>query len=313
MTSLAQRIGECEASDTTATSDGIDHVGPPPRLGRYEVVKALGAGSYALVFAAYDTALERHVALKVFREPYATAEIRREALALARIDHPNVVKLHEVGEADGLVFLVLDLVRGRTLRDYVGEWHDWREIVGLFIQAARGLAAVHDAGFVHSDVKPDNILIGGNGRVHIADLGRARRLGDTQDGDGGAVSYMAPERLMGASSSAAADQFGLCLVLWEVLYRTRPWSMNSVELMGSTKPVRARLRTDVPRRLLRVIQRGLAASSRERFENMDVLADALTRVLVDARRAEDRRRMFAAAVAAAAMLLGLAWLMSQWI
>jgi serine/threonine protein kinase len=129
-----------------------------------------------------------------------------------------VIKLHEIGEADGLVFLVLDLVRGGALRDVVRERHDWREIVGLFIQAALGLAAVHDAGLVHGDVKPDNILVGSNGRVRIADLGRARTL-DAADGtDGGAVSYMAPERLAGGSSSAAADQFGLCLVLWEALY-----------------------------------------------------------------------------------------------
>lgn len=91
-----------------------DPIESPPRLGRYEIVKAVGAGSYALVFAAYDTVLERHVALKVLREPYATAEIQREAQALARIDHPNVIKLHEIGDADGLIFLVLDLVRGGT-------------------------------------------------------------------------------------------------------------------------------------------------------------------------------------------------------
>jgi serine/threonine protein kinase len=285
---------------------------PPPRLGRYAILKALGAGSYALVFAAYDTALERHVALKVFREQrYASAEMQREAQVLARIDHPNVVKLHEIGEADGLVFLVLDLVRGGTLHDYIRKWHDWREVVALFVQAAYGLAAVHDAGFVHGDVKPDNILVGCNGRVQITDLGRARRLGEVDGTDGGAVSYMAPERLAGGSSSAAADQFGLCLVLWEALYRTRPWSMNSAELVQSTKPARVRLRTDVPRGLLWVIKRGLAASSRDRFENMDALADALMSVLVDARRREDRRWMLAAAAAAVASTLALAGLVTR--
>jgi serine/threonine protein kinase len=289
-----------------------NRIEPPPRLGRYAIVKALGAGSYALVFAAYDTALERHVAIKVFREQrYAAAEIEREAQVLARIDHPNVVKLHEVGEADGLVFLVLDLVRGGTLHDYIRKWHDWREVVALFVQAAHGLSAIHNSGFVHGDVKPDNILVGCNGRVQIADLGRARRLGEDDGADGGAVSYMAPERFAGASSSAAADQFGLCLVLWEALYRTRPWSMNSADLVRATKPARARLRADVPRGLLSVIKRGLAVSSRDRFETMDALADALTRVLVDAGRREDRRWLLTAAIGTAAIILALAWLVTR--
>jgi serine/threonine protein kinase len=166
---------------------------------------------------------------------------------------------------------------------------------------------------VHGDVKPDNILIGSNGRVQIADLGRARRLDEFDGTDGGAVSYMAPERIAGGNSTAAADQFGLCLVLWEVLYRTRPWLMNSTDLVRSTKPARARLRTDVPRQLLRVIRRGLAASSSDRFENMDALADALTRVLVEASRREDRRRLLSVSVAAAALILALAWPVIRWI
>lgn len=154
----------------------MSHSTPPPsepiRLGRYEIIEPLGAGSYAMVFAARDTALERYVAIKVFHARYAEFEIRHEALALAHVHHPNVIKLHEIGDDDGLVFLVMELVHGGTLRDYIRERHDWRDVVSVFIQAAHGLAAIHDAGFVHCDVKPDNILIGRNGRVQVADLDR---------------------------------------------------------------------------------------------------------------------------------------------
>jgi serine/threonine protein kinase len=227
------------------------------------------------------------------------------------VDHPNVIKLHEIGHDDGLVFLVLELVHGRTLAEYVREWHDWRDIVGVFIQAAHGLAAIHEAGLVHGDVKPDNILIGSNGRVLIADLGRARTLDAVDGRDGGAVTYMAPERIAGAASSTAADQFGLCTVLWQALYAVRPWSMNSAELVRSTEPERALLRTDVPRSLVRVIRRGLAVTSRDRFENMDALATALTDVLIDARRREDRRRAAAAGISAALVIAAFAWLVTR--
>ena len=281
---------------------------PLTRVGRYEVVQALGVGSYATVFAAYDTELDRHVALKVFLAPYARMEVESEARALARVDHPNVIKLHEIVVADGLVFLVLELVRGWTLHDYISGWHDWRDIVGVFIQAAEGLAAIHRAGLVHGDIKPDNILIDRNGRVLIADLGRARTLDDLETGDGGAVTYMAPERLAGGHTSAAADQFGLCLMLWEALFAVRPWSMNSTEIVRSTEPERARWRSGVPRRLERVVRRGLAVTSRDRFENMDALAVALTRVLVDARRRELRRPIVMLTIAGALLILASALL-----
>ena len=220
----------------------------------------MGVGGYALVFAAYDPVLDRHVALKVFRDPYATTEIRREALALARIHHPNVIELLEIGEAEGLVFLVLDLVRGETLGQFIRERHDWREVVAIFVQAARGLAAVHDAGFTHGDVKPDNILIGVDGRVQIADLGRARAVG--------------PDRL--------ADQLSLSLALWEALHGAEPTSIE---------PAPARIRLDVPRHLLRVLRRGLAVFSRDCWKTMTEFAKALGHVHAHGRLGAHVRRL----------------------
>jgi hypothetical protein len=128
---------------------------------------------------------------------------------------------------------------------------------------------------------------------------------------GGAPAYLAPERLAGARASAAADQFALCVALWETRYRVRPWPSNTAEMVGPVAPERARLRVDVPAQLMRVLRRGLAVDPRQRHEDMSALADALTRVLLDAGRREDRRWALAAVAATVAILLALAWLVTR--
>jgi serine/threonine protein kinase len=301
--------------DTTPTSRGPDrrdpdHVDAPARLGRYELVYTLGRGTYGVVFAAYDPELDREVAIKVFNDLNTSEACQREAVALARSVHPNVVALHDFGCADGLWFLVMDIVHGGTLREYMNGWHDWREVVRVFIQAARGLAAVHAAGLAHGDVKPSNVLVGFDGRVQIADLGVAcMSFGDAPPG--GAPAYLAPERLAGARASAAADQFSLCVALWETLYRVRPWPSNTAEIVGAIAPERARLRVDAPEQLVRVLRRGLAVDPRQRHQDMGALADALTRVLLDAGRREDRRWTLAAVVTAVTIILALTWLVTR--
>jgi serine/threonine protein kinase len=314
VTSLAQRIEGREVTDTTATSEpnrGPDPVAPPARLGRYELTYMLGRGTYGVVFAAYDPELDREVAIKVFNDLNAVEACQREAIALARAVHPNVVALHDFVCADGLTFIVMDIVHGGTLRDYMNQWNDWREVVRLFIQAARGLAAVHAAGLAHGDVKPPNVLIGFDGRVQIADLGVACMSFGGDAPPGGTPAYMAPERLAGARGSAAADQFSLCIALWETLYRVRPWPSNTAEIVAAIAPERARLRVDVPAQLMRVLRRGLAVDARQRHEDMGALADVLTRVLLDAGRREDRRWTLAAVVTAVTVILALTWLVTR--
>jgi serine/threonine protein kinase len=314
MTSLAQRFDEGETKDTTATSRGLGHVDPPARLGRYELSYVLGRGTYGVVFAAYDPELDREVAIKVFNDLIAIEVCQREAIALARAVHPNVVALHDFVCADGLAFLVMDIVDGGTLREYMNGWHDWREVVRLFIQAARGLAAVHAAGLAHGDVKPPNVLVGFDGRVQIADLGVACMSFGGDAPPGGTPAYMAPERLAGARASAAADQFSLCVALWEALYRVRPWPSNTAEIVGAVAPERARLLLNVPpQQLVRVLRRGLAVEARQRHDDMGALADALTRVLLDTGQRADRRWVLAAAAARVAIILALAWLVTRWI
>jgi eukaryotic-like serine/threonine-protein kinase len=301
-------LGEVVVSDLDE-----QRVEPPVRLGRYELAHILGRGAHGVVFSAYDPQLDRTVAIKVFNDPDATDACHREALALARAAHPNVVALHDFLCADGLVFIVMDMVHGGTLHDYMQRWHDWREVVRLFIQAARGLAAIHDTGLAHGDVKPGNVLVGVDGRVQVADLGVARMSISDDPARGGSRNYMAPERLVGAPASTAADQFSLCVALWEALYRVRPWTSNTAELVGAVAPARARLRADVPAQLVRVLRQGLAVDVRQRHESMGALADALTCVLLDTGQRGARRWLIAAAVTVTSIILALAWLVTRWI
>jgi serine/threonine protein kinase len=167
---------------------------------------------------------------------------------------------------------------------------------------------------IGAQVFPESVpKCGRNSQVQIADLGVARLSFVDDPAPGGTPLYMAPERFAGARASAAADQFSLCVALWEALYGVRPWSSNTADVVGATAPARARLRVDVPEQLLRVLQRGLAVNARQRHEDMGALADALTRVLFDARRREDRRWLLAAVVTAVAIILALVWLITRWI
>jgi len=162
----------------------------PPRLARgtlidrYMVIDSLGAGGMGVVYTAYDPELDRRIALKLLH-PWETGEGRprlvREAQAIARIAHPNVVAVHDVGELDGSVFVAMELIDGLTLRKWLRqEGHERSEIIDILRQAGRGLAAAHQAELVHRDFKPDNVMVGHDGRVRVLDFGLARGYGSAE-------------------------------------------------------------------------------------------------------------------------------------
>ncbi|HRI07840.1 MAG TPA: serine/threonine-protein kinase, partial [Nannocystaceae bacterium] len=218
----------------------------PLMIARFEVLDTLGEGGMGIVHAALDPELDRVVAIKVIRDDRDDRyrdRLLREARALARVSHPNVVQVHEVGETSEGVFIAMEYVPGTTL----GRWlqaapRGLDEILDKFTEAARGLAAAHRAGLVHRDFKPANALVGEDGRVRIADFGLARPVGpphaspssphlrstlrrrgsgdsDTDTGVvAGTPAYMPPEQLRGLDVDARSDVFAFCIALYEATH-----------------------------------------------------------------------------------------------
>jgi hypothetical protein len=253
-------------------------------VGRYVVLEPVGAGGMGVVYAAYDPKLDRKVALKLVRpdrggaQPADVRQLRllREAQALARLAHPNVVSVHDTGSFLDQVFLAMEFVDGGTVRDWLrASPRTWRETLHLFLQAGRGLAAAHAAGLVHRDFKPDNVLIGRDGRVKVTDFGLAAdapapaplpAVGSTGVGlVPGTPGYQAPEVLAGGPADARGDQFAFCVSLHEALYGVRP---------SGDGPPRD---TKVPAWVRRVLLRGLSAATGERYPSMDALLHELGR------------------------------------
>jgi serine/threonine protein kinase/tetratricopeptide (TPR) repeat protein len=276
------------------------------RIARFAVEDFIGAGAMGSVYLAHDPTLARRVALKLLHAGLARedddgehARLLREAHALARLSHPNVVQVHEVGTHDGRVFLAMEYVDGHSLRDWQNAWRrNWREIVRTYCQAAAGLAAAHDAGVVHRDFKPSNVIVGADGRVRVADFGLARAGGtrstpSVDDGPNessspsaldesltrsgtilGTPAYMAPEQLAGASVEPAADQWSFCVALWEALYSVRPFEIGEIRRgIGATRPRPGRARG--PRSVRAALTRGLSENVGGRWPSMRQLHDRL--------------------------------------
>ena len=319
---------------TTAPDRWRERTGGLPRgttIHRYVVTGEVGAGGMGVVYAAYDYGLDRRVALKLLRDPRPGAAQRRllrEAQALAKLSHPNVVTVYDVGTHREHVFVAMELVEGITLREWLASRpRSWRDVVDAFLRAGDGLAAAHAAGIVHRDFKPDNVLIDRRGRVRVGDFGLA--LLDRDDdgppeaapapGPGpvadatltasgavlGTPAYMAPEQHAAARAiDARADQFAFCVALYEALYGHRPFAGESALALYdeiASGRVREPPRGRAPAWLRGVIARGLACDPAHRYPAMKALLEELRRP-----RAVRRRRRWAAAVALAALGGGIA-------
>jgi tetratricopeptide (TPR) repeat protein/predicted Ser/Thr protein kinase len=297
-----------DSPEARAQSEGLRTLHKGTSLGRYVLLERLGIGGMGEVFSAYDPQLDRKVALKLLRAGTLSADegkarLVREAQAMARLQHPNVAAVHDVGTFDDRVFVAMEFIEGETLTEWLRGTRKWIEIVRLFIQAGSGLSAAHKAGIVHRDFKPDNVLIGSDGRPRVVDFGLARQSSTptetapvrtlvdgpvdtslasplTRDGAVmGTPGYMAPEQLAGLPTDARSDQFAFCVALYEALYGKRPFGGTTLKahaeeiIAGKLAPIPAG--TAVPPYVHAVVLRGLSADPARRFESLDALIAAL--------------------------------------
>ena len=287
------------------------------RVGRFVVLEPIGRGGMGIVVAAYDPVLDRRVAVKLLHASTAPAaaldaQLLREAQAMARLAHPNVVTVHDAGAADGRVYLAMEHVDGGTLRSWLAAApRSWREIRDRFVDAGRGLAAAHDAGLVHRDFKPDNVLVGTDGRVRVTDFGlvRATVAGEATDAlattAAGTPRYMAPEQHRGARADARADQFAFAVALYEALWGADPFVAPDAEARaarvcaGDVTPPAA---GDVPARIVAAVLRGLALDPADRHPSMHAFLAELARDPGLVRRR--RLRVAAVATVSAALAAG---------
>jgi len=295
-------------------------------IGRFVVLEEIGRGGMGTVYAAYDEQLDRKVAVKVMQAEHSAANARqrfqREAQAMARLSHPNVITVHEVSESDDLVFMAMEFIRGQSIDAWIRTEPQWPEVLEVFVQAGRGIMAAHEAGLVHRDLKPHNIMRGEDGTVKVLDFGLARAWSEEPEeppepsGSGsvlaspltqtgalvGTPAYMAPEQFRAQPADARSDQFSFCVTLFEALYGERPYESSSSELpsalMSRSTSRGARLiaptRARVPKWLHRVLERGLEPDPRNRWPSMAALLRALDR----GPRRTRRRRWVAGAVVA---------------
>jgi tetratricopeptide (TPR) repeat protein len=322
---------EAEVADTRPVGESLPAqpaaLAAGGRVGRFELVREIGRGGMGVVWEARDPTLERRVAVKLLPAgavgDLARERLLREARSLARVSHPNVVAVHEAGIVGEQLFIAMELVSGEPLDRWIGSGRPWRAVAARFAAAARGLAAVHDAGLVHRDFKPHNVVVAGD-QVKVIDFGLARLEGLSPapalaaDGEAapeeltatglfvGTPAYASPEQLAGEPAGPASDVFSFSVSLWQALMGDRPFKGRSKETLLAAIAVGPPPR---PRRwpapLRRLLLRGLAADPGDRPASMAAIAATLERSL------GRRRRLVAAAVLAASAAAAAGWIAAR--
>ncbi|HEY7475302.1 MAG TPA: serine/threonine-protein kinase, partial [Vicinamibacterales bacterium] len=269
-------------------------------LSHYTIDAKVGEGGMGTVYRARDTVLGRIVAIKVLSADAASdaelaPRILREAKAASKLNHPNIVTLYELGRSGETGFLVMEYVDGASLAARIaGGGLPIDRVIDYAWQIADALAAAHEAGLVHRDMKPGNVMITPSHRVKVLDFGLARHLPAapaaetqaatefvTRDGTSGTVGYMAPEQIEGRPADARSDVFALGVVIFEMLTGRRPFTGDTAwatmqATMSSEPPAVSRLRADTPPALVQIVRRALAKRPEDRYPSARALADDLS-------------------------------------
>ena len=303
----------------------MDVVAPPLAIGaelagRYRIEELIGSGGMGTVYRAYDRQLERQVAIKLHRWAEGDDRLRREAVAMAQLAHPNVITVFEVGSVGGQTFVAMELIHGQTLRDWLAARpRSLHDRLGVLHDAGVGLAAAHAAGLVHRDFKPENVMIGDDGRARVGDFGLARSPTGSEPGSTrthpvdlsstrtgailGTPTYMAPEQARGEAIDARADQLAFCIVAWETLAGKRPFTGTTIEdCLRSMEAGERQAAAKLPGRLRRALDRGLAARQQDRYPSMRELLARLR-----PRSAKAYRVIAAGLIAALGATAVIAW------
>ena len=268
------------------------------RIDHYRIDAPLGSGGFGVVYSAFDERLDRRVAIKLMRKQGSEKQRRRfvrEAQAMARLDHQNLVSVFEIGEAQGCPYIVMELVRGQTLTDWLQQARTHAQIMEMFCAVGEGLAAAHERGIIHRDFKPHNVMVNREGRPQVMDFGLARQWrtldSSTADRAGalrelmtthgkvmGTPRYMAPEQFEGQDTDPRTDQFSFCVALWEALHGAPPFagdSMFDLAFAVTTGALQVPAQHELPRHWQAALERGLSTDPAARWPSMRSLLDTL--------------------------------------
>lgn len=271
---------------------------------RYQIVKSIGEGGMANVYLAYDTILERHVAVKVLRGDLANDEkfvrrFQREALSASSLSHPNIVEVYDVGEDNGIYYIVMEYIEGKHLKQLIKKRGKLttEEVIDIMLQITDGIACAHDSYIIHRDIKPQNIMILDNGIVKITDFGIAMALNSTQltqtNSVMGSVHYLPPEQASGKGCTIQSDIYSMGILMYELLTGTLPYKGdNAVEialkhLKEPLPSIREEL-PDLPQSVENIILKATAKNPKNRYADARSMHEDLKTCLDDNRKNEPR-------------------------
>ena len=270
---------------------------------RYQIIKTIGEGGMANVYLAYDTILDRNVAVKVLRGDLATDEkfvrrFQREALSASSLSHPNIVEVYDVGEDNGLYYIVMEYIEGKHLKQLLKKRGSLtvREVVDIMMQITDGMSAAHDSYIIHRDIKPQNIMILENGLIKITDFGIAMALNATQltqtNSVMGSVHYLPPEQACGKTATIQSDVYSMGILMYELLTGSVPFKGdNAVEIalkhIKESIPYVKDINDSIPTSVANIVKRATAKNLKNRYQDAREMHEDLKTCLDESRLDEE--------------------------